>query len=367
MRICCNDSYRVKWTRPFGTEAWSEGGLDTYALEQEISGVMDQLHFEDVLESYIVYIKSHHSRATRQRLDLTDLSVDSWARIESSMRYQHRLYLGYELHVVLECLGRADLRPDLMRSSASMDSPMSPASRRTRTVQQEEQQAYRRDQNEAAGDHSEELLTIWACESSKCGNEHGMCFVAFDNNHYAISSTQKLAWAQAISRATEGASTHNPPNSLYKYLVQNQKAVGSTQQSETSKKTRQQMADERFDRLMEMQERQQEQAMMRETLNMTRSSAVLLYMIPYSLSNSLYSLRNGRMHSIHITRHIRFLRHLLRNRRFLLPSSSSSSARVSVSTYSAGHSSAVSFKSSRGGGRGGYSNSRFLVMEDVAG
>ena len=34
------------------------------------------------------------------------------------------------------------------------------------------------------------------------------------------------------------------------------------------------MADERFDRLMEMQERQQEQAMMRETLNMTRSSAV---------------------------------------------------------------------------------------------
>lgn len=30
------------------------------------------------------------------------------------------------------------------------------------------------------------------------------------------------------------------------------------------------MADERFDRLMEMQERQQEQAMMRETLNMTR-------------------------------------------------------------------------------------------------
>lgn len=230
-----NDSLRVKWTRPYGSEAWVEGGLDTYALEQEIGEAMQQVHFDDI-DRYIVILKSQHSRATRQRVDLTDLSLDSWQRVANSMRYQHRQYPGYEFDVVIECIGQAEA--DLKRPSRSIDSPMSPARRRTRTIQQEEQQAYRRDQNEAAGDYTKELLTKWACKSNKCSNEHGICFVAYNNNHYAISTTQKLAWATAISKGTDGASTGNPPNTLLRYLIQNQKPVGGAQQSSKAKKTR---------------------------------------------------------------------------------------------------------------------------------
>lgn len=164
--------------------------MDIYALEKEISDIMEQQNFQETLTSYIIYVKSTHSRGIRQRLDLPDISVESWAKVERSMRAQHVIYPGYKLNIIVECIGQA---PDLKRLSAAMDTPLSPTRRKTRTSQQEELGAYRRDQNEAAGDQSKELLDKWRCISSKCDNEHSMCFVAFDRKHYSINITQKTA------------------------------------------------------------------------------------------------------------------------------------------------------------------------------
>lgn len=57
------------------------------------------------------------------------------------------------------------------RAITAVDSPSkSLALRCTRTIQQEEQQAARREKNEAASDFAEQLIDKWCCTNEKCIN-----------------------------------------------------------------------------------------------------------------------------------------------------------------------------------------------------
>jgi hypothetical protein len=167
----------------------------------------------------------------------------------------------------LNILGRLLVSGDDTRKRplALIDSPSkSPARRRTRTVQQEEFIADKRDKNEKAGDFSEQLIDKWICTNDRCMNHKGFCFVAFDNKHHSFDTTQREAWSRAIIRGT--ATLDMPTEALYNFF-RNKGSVNEVAKAplaKASREAREAAREERMDRLFEMQERSQEFQMSRQ-------------------------------------------------------------------------------------------------------
>lgn len=152
--------FRVKWSQPVMTPEhkteWHKGTFNADELNRLIHDAMEQYIFEESLVESIAWIKSDGSRQGRIRVSLTDLSMASWdAQVEPILEQEWVSKPGYRLVVTIECIGRMEPSSG-RRPIGAVDSPAnSPAHRRTRTVQQEENMAYRRDRNEHVGDFSE--------------------------------------------------------------------------------------------------------------------------------------------------------------------------------------------------------------------
>jgi hypothetical protein len=81
-------------------------------------------------------------------------------QVESLLRQEHTRFPGYKLEVIVEYTRKIISEDNTRKRPLTlMDSPSkSPAPRRTRTVQQEEVVADRRDKNEKTSDFSEQLI-----------------------------------------------------------------------------------------------------------------------------------------------------------------------------------------------------------------
>jgi hypothetical protein len=181
------------------------------------------------------------------------------------LKEEHLRYLGYKLDVYAEFYCRPSETIVQKRAHSSIESPMSsPVPRRTRTVQQEERQAERRDRNEEAGDFSEQLLDRWMCLKDTCINHKAFCFVDYGGQHYSMDNTIRESWAKAISRGN--TSVERPPEVLYNFWVR-KGAVNETCKAplaKASREAREQARDARMERIFEMQEKAQEFAMQKQ-------------------------------------------------------------------------------------------------------
>jgi len=136
--------------------------------------------------------------------------------------------------------------------------------RRTQTVQEEERQASRRDQNEEASDLSKRLLDRWLCVKDTCINHKAFCFVDYGAKHFSMDTTIRETWAKAISRGQ--ATIERPPESLYNFWHQRGTVdkVSKAPLAKASREAREQAKEARMERLLEMQERAQEAAFEQE-------------------------------------------------------------------------------------------------------
>jgi hypothetical protein len=174
---------------------------------------------------YVVVVKSDNRSATKQRVSIPDASFEVWIeQVEPTIKAENRKYTGYHLEVVVEVIGRSSATSAVSISTldaVESTTPEGPRQRRTRTVQQEERAARRRDANEEAGDWSEKLIEKLLCVTDTCSNEHGFCWISWDGTHYNINSTQRSTWTDALPSGRYGASIDWPPQPLYEFLIRN--------------------------------------------------------------------------------------------------------------------------------------------------
>ena len=124
--------------------------------------------------------------------------------------------------------------------------------RRTRTVQEEERQADRRDQNKEASDLLERLLDRWTCLKDTCINHKRFCFVDYGGRHFSMDTTIRETWAKAISRGN--TTVERPPEALYNFWVR-KGAVNKTCKAPLAKalkEAREQAKEAQIERLFEM-------------------------------------------------------------------------------------------------------------------
>jgi hypothetical protein len=153
---------RTKWQGKIGIEDWVTGAFDTDSLDLELGKAIDRCNFEDELLEIVISVKSDYSKGTRKFTSLAEISHDIWdSKVESLLRQEHTRFPGYKLEVIVEYTGKiiSEDNANRKRSLISVDSlSKSPIPRRTRTVQQEEAIATRRDKNKEVGDFSEKLI-----------------------------------------------------------------------------------------------------------------------------------------------------------------------------------------------------------------
>jgi hypothetical protein len=287
----------VKWQGKVG-EDWAQGQFKYNALDFELSNAMEHLGFINLVE-VIVTAKSTNTRGTRKSITLEELSQESWdSKVEPLLKQEHLRFLGFKLDVIVEFFGRQKDNPLQKRAYSSIESPgksQSPLPRRTRTVQEEERQADRRDRNEEAGELSERLLDRWTCLKDTCINHKRFCFVDYRGRHFSMDTTIRETWAKAISKGN--ATVERPPEALYNFWVQ-KGAVDETCKAplaKASKEAREQAKEARMERLFEMQERAQEYAMEQQirgqisALNTQQVAAAQLAPAPAGLSQQPYS------------------------------------------------------------------------------
>jgi len=194
-------STRAKWFQRVGTADPKQGKYDNYALDVVVSQGLEQTKIDGEALDYVVVIKSDNRSATKQRVSIPDTSFEVWIeQVEPTIKAENRKYTGYHLEVVVEVTGRPSATSAASTSvpDAVDSTPEGPRQRRTRTVQQEERAARRRDANEEAGDWSEKLIGKLLCVTNTCSNEHGFCWISWDGTHYNINSTQRRTWADAL-------------------------------------------------------------------------------------------------------------------------------------------------------------------------
>jgi len=169
--------------------------------------------------------------------------------------------------VVVECTGlregsQVPQTPALNSTLAStsgrrriddVDNPTpSPHRRRTRTVQQEELAAKRRKSNAIAGDKNWKIIDRWLCTSNTCINEIAFCWISYDGTHYKISSTQRLAWADAIVAKKYDVFVEMPSQPLLFSLINKQGGVSKESKNPLAKTDRNGKND-RLDRVIDLQ------------------------------------------------------------------------------------------------------------------
>jgi hypothetical protein len=186
---------RAKWFQREGTTDLKQGKYDNYALDVVASQGLEQTKIDGEALDYVVIVKFDNRSATKQRVSVPDSSFEVWIeQVEPTVKAENRKYTGYHLEVVVEVIGRpsatsaaSTFAPDAVEGNT----PEGPRQRRTRTVQQEERAARRRDANEEVGDWSEKLIDKLLCTIDTCSNEHGFCWISWDGTHYNINSTQR--------------------------------------------------------------------------------------------------------------------------------------------------------------------------------
>ena len=156
----------TKWSNKIGG-LHTKGNFDIHALNIDLDAAMEH---NGVVELFEIrgWVKSTHSKGTRQTFTLTAISIDQWEqRVESITTAEWKKYTGYIIESELVCTDRSGLR----RSIQAVDGPaQSPSHRRTRTGRLEEQHAVVRDRNESLGENMEQLITRWKCHSATCGH-----------------------------------------------------------------------------------------------------------------------------------------------------------------------------------------------------
>ena len=267
----------------YGEEDFVEGGFEPEKLDIEIGRVMEQKGFEDVIEDIRVSVKSDHAKAVFERASLESLDSEVWnKRVESILVQEHSRFPSYKLNVTVDITGRLQAQPK--RPLGDVDSPSkSPSHRRTRTITLEEQLRERRDDNEETGDYALELTNRLRCHNEKCCNEGNFCWVpSGERKHYALSSTQKKAWGQAITNGVHGASLDQPPDPMKRWLINTAGPVSSKSRASTATLSREEKAaiheqereeqrerdadrDRRMNRMFDMQMRAEELKAMKVT------------------------------------------------------------------------------------------------------
>jgi hypothetical protein len=171
-------------------------------LDVVVSQGLEQTKIDGEALDYVVVIKSDNRSATKQRVSISDSTFEVWIeQIKPTIKAENRKYTGYHLEVVVEVTGCLSAAPAASTSASDVVDNISegPRQRRTRTVQQEERAARRRDANEEAGDWSEKLIDKLLCVTNMCSNEHGFCWICWDGTYYNINSTQRSTWADVLS------------------------------------------------------------------------------------------------------------------------------------------------------------------------
>ena len=187
----------------------------------ELDNARDSIHAAGDYVAITAKVKSACRGVNIETATLEDLTEETWSnRVERLLLQLWKKKPGYNLSVVLERIINISKRP-----SCFMDDPVSPAERKTRTVQQEIQQQYRRDQNEDAGDFTQSLQDRWQCHSDRCVNLHGFRYV-LNRKHYRIKTSQKEEWAKRITIGVDGTIVDFPGGEQLGYFLDTQGAVG---------------------------------------------------------------------------------------------------------------------------------------------
>jgi hypothetical protein len=188
---------------------------------------------------------------------------------KATIKAENRKYTDYYLEVAVEVTGRPSATPATSAFDVVEDTtPEEPRQRRTRTMQQKERAARRRDANKVAGNWSEKLIDKLLCATDTCSNKHGYCWISWDGTHYNINSTQRSTWADAIPGDRYGASIDWPPQSLYEYLIRKQGSVTK----ESRKSIQQEQKNETKDRMERLQDLALQQAELNIIISMASAS-----------------------------------------------------------------------------------------------
>ena len=228
----------TKWSNKIGG-LHTKGSFDIHALNIDLDAAMEHNGVVELVEIR-GWVKSTHSKGTRQTFTLTAISIDQWEqRVESITTAEWKKYTGYIIESELVCTGRSGLR----RSIQAVDGPaQSPSHRRTRTDRLEEQHAVVRDRNESLGEKMEQLITRWKCHSATCGHS-GTCWIDEHGEYYRLSAVQRERWAIAIQN--NETTEYQPPLAVYRSLVNQASSGGGSQSSQKGRKvsTMEQMKD----------------------------------------------------------------------------------------------------------------------------
>jgi len=238
-------------------------------LGVRLDGAMQEQGFDPLLIACIAIVRSDSRQAKKEKLSIGDLNEDGWDQVDLLIKQQWRIFPGYICRIELQIFGKL-LPPPPKRPATELESPTaSPARRRTRTVQLEEQSAQRRDINESPGYWVEKLVDRWICNSDQYINEDQFGVDDYTGKHYMLTSAQQNAWANAIPTGRQAADIEHPPADMYDYLRNKQGPVTNRSKNPVLAVQKQEEDDRKatlsaFDKIMELIAKREELRIIRD-------------------------------------------------------------------------------------------------------
>ena len=243
--------------------------FDVADLEEEIGIQVERsLKTADYeILSRTVNIKHESGRSGVDRQDLDSFSAheaEEVLQLVEEKRANHRkgvMVMIFEVSVKL--LPRIESTPTSTTPAAAgggfVPPDVSPG-KNGRVSRLQEQHQVRVETLRTVGDFQGQLMERYRCQEDNCTNRNNFCFVdpVERTKHYNMTVAQQEAWASAMSRGE--ATLLNPPSKLYRYWVQEQGGITRNSREPTKVSA---TRETRFsiDRLMDMQEKMQEQIM----------------------------------------------------------------------------------------------------------